>query len=52
MRGVGARIQTDSLTPPRIDLPPRTISPIVGSPALAGLGIALIVPGTLLDVVA
>ena len=31
---------------------PERISPVIGSPALAGLGVALIVPGTLLDVVA
>lgn len=31
---------------------PREISPLVGSPALSGLGVAMIVPGTLLDVVA
>lgn len=31
---------------------PRHITPIIGSPALSGLGVALIVPGTLLDVVA
>ena len=31
---------------------PRRLSPVVGSPALAGLGAAWIVPGTLLDVVA
>ncbi len=30
----------------------KTITPVVGSPALAGLGVSLIVPGTLLDVVA
>lgn len=33
-------------------LAPRTITPVQGSPALAGLGVALVVPGTLLDVVA
>jgi hypothetical protein len=38
--------------PAPIDLPPRTITPVVGSPALAGLGVSLVVPGTLLDVVA
>jgi len=32
--------------------PQQRITPVVGSPALAGLGVALIVPGTLLDVVA
>ena len=31
---------------------PRKLSPVVGSPALAGLGAAWVVPGTLLDVVA
>jgi|GEM_PF-2551743 len=31
---------------------PREITPVLGSPALAGLGVALVVPGTLLDVVA
>lgn len=31
---------------------PRHITPVIGSPALSGLGVALIVPGTLLDVVA
>lgn len=31
---------------------PKHITPVVGSPALAGLGVALVVPGTLLDVVA
>jgi len=31
---------------------PDAISPVVGSPALAGLGVAWVVPGTLLDVVA
>lgn len=31
---------------------PNRITPVVGSPALAGLGVALVVPGTLLDVVA
>ena len=31
---------------------PRAITPVVGSPALAGLGVSLVVPGTLLDVVA
>lgn len=35
-----------------IDLPPQRISPVLGSPSLAGLGTAMIVPGTLLDVVA
>lgn len=40
-------------TPPQpIDHDPRPITPVVGSPARAGLGVALIVPGTLLDVVA
>ncbi|MFN3166356.1 MAG: hypothetical protein ACE37H_04745 [Phycisphaeraceae bacterium] len=43
--------QERQLDPP-IALPPRTITPVVGSPALAGLGVSLIVPGTLLDVVA
>lgn len=33
-------------------LEPRRLSPVVGSPALAGLGAAWVVPGTLLDVVA
>ena len=37
---------------PQTPLPPRTITPVVGSSALAGLGQALVVPGTLLDVVA
>jgi hypothetical protein len=31
---------------------PERLSPVVGSPALAGLGAAWVVPGTLLDVVA
>lgn len=31
---------------------PERITPVVGSPALSGLGIAQVVPGTLLDVVA
>lgn len=31
---------------------PRRLSPVLGSPALAGLGVALVVPGSLLDVVA
>lgn len=31
---------------------PKRLSPVVGSPALAGLGAAWVVPGTLLDVVA
>ena len=31
---------------------PEQLSPVVGSPALSGLGAAWIVPGTLLDVVA
>ncbi|MEM9348360.1 MAG: hypothetical protein AAGB26_17360 [Planctomycetota bacterium] len=35
-----------------IELGPRRLSPVVGSPALGGLGVALIVTGTLLDVVA
>lgn len=35
-----------------IDAEPRVISPVVGSPHLAGLGISWVVPGTLLDVVA
>lgn len=35
-----------------IELEPRRLSPVVGSPALGGLGVALIVPGTLLDIVA
>ncbi|MBX2850898.1 MAG: hypothetical protein KTR15_04030 [Phycisphaeraceae bacterium] len=36
------------------DLPSESkrLSPVVGSPALAGLGAAWVVPGTLLDVVA
>lgn len=38
------------LTEPRIE--PDRLSPVVGSPALAGLGMAWVVPGTLLDVVA
>ncbi len=33
-------------------LEPQRLSPVIGSPALAGLGVALIVPGSLLDVVA
>lgn len=33
-------------------LAPERLSPVVGSPALAGLGAAWVVPGTLLDVVA
>ena len=35
-----------------VEVQPRRITPVVGSPALSGLGVALIVPGTLLDVVA
>jgi len=31
---------------------PKPITPVAGSPALSGLGVSLIVPGTLLDVVA
>lgn len=31
---------------------PELLSPVVGSPALSGLGTAWVVPGTLLDVVA
>lgn len=31
---------------------PREITPVVGSAALAGLGVSLVVPGSLLDVVA
>ena len=31
---------------------PERLSPVVGSPALAGLGAAWVVPGTLLDIVA
>lgn len=31
---------------------PEILSPVIGSPALAGLGAAWVVPGTLLDVVA
>jgi len=31
---------------------PREITPIIGSPALSGLGVALVVPGSLLDVLA
>ena len=31
---------------------PEQLSPVVGSPALGGLGIAWVVPGTLLDVLA
>ena len=31
---------------------PKPLSPVIGSPALAGLGAAWVVPGTLLDVVA
>lgn len=38
------------LSEPRIE--PKRLSPVVGSPALAGLGMAWVVPGTLLDVVA
>lgn len=34
------------------DPEPSKITPVVGSPALAGLGVALVVPGTLLDVFA
>ena len=39
-------------TPPKLDAPPQDLAPVLGSPALAGLGVALIVPGSLLDVVA
>lgn len=35
-----------------VDPAPRRLSPVLGSPALAGLGAAWVVPGTLLDVVA
>ena len=35
-----------------IEPPDERLTPVVGSPALAGLGVALVVPGTLLDVVA
>lgn len=37
---------------PAIAPEPQPLTPVVGSPALAGLGVSLIVPGTLLDVVA
>lgn len=37
---------------PKTDPATGSLTPVVGSPALAGLGVALIVPGTLLDVVA
>jgi hypothetical protein len=39
---------------PRMEasLEPEQLSPVVGSPALAGLGAAWVVPGTLLDVMA
>jgi hypothetical protein len=43
-------------TPPpdrlTVEPEPKRLTPVVGSPALSGLGVALIVPGTLLDVVA
>lgn len=55
--------RADALIAPPIDAPselqreteevePEQITPVIGSPALAGLGVALVVPGTLLDVVA
>ena len=45
----GAHEQEDV---PAVPNEPERLSPVVGSPALAGLGAAWIVPGTLLDVVA
>lgn len=38
--------------PPEQPIAPEELSPVVGSPALAGMGAAWIVPGTLLDVLA
>lgn len=38
--------------PLEIEPEPEDITPVIGSPALSGLGAAWIVPGTLLDVVA
>lgn len=45
-------LESQAAPPTNEDPAPESITPVVGSPALAGLGVALIVPGTLLDVVA
>ncbi|MFK7789861.1 MAG: hypothetical protein AB8C95_10275 [Phycisphaeraceae bacterium] len=45
--------ETVPSTPPgELPIEPERLSPVVGSPALSGLGAAWVVPGTLLDVVA
>lgn len=41
-----------STPPPEQPIEPEALSPVVGSPALAGMGAAWVVPGTLLDVLA
>lgn len=43
---------SQAVVPDDVQSEPEQLSPVVGSPALAGLGSAWVVPGTLLDVVA
>ena len=44
--------EPEPIPAPEAEAEPRAITPVKGSVALSGLGVSLIVPGTLLDVVA